>query len=53
MKINSKEWGEANRAEKRKEFAGKAQMPKILRGNLNILASGSLNGFFCCCYLQK
>ena len=34
MKTNSKKCGEANRAAERKEFAGKAQMPKVLRGNL-------------------
>ena len=34
MKTNIKKWGEANRAEERKEFAGKVQMPKVLRGNL-------------------
>ena len=34
MKLNIKRSVEANRAEERKEFAGKAQMPEVLRGNL-------------------
>ena len=31
MKKNSKNSAKANRASERKEFAGKAQMPKVLR----------------------
>ena len=53
MRTINRKSAEANRAEKRKEFTGKAQMPEILRESLNILASGSWNSFFCCCYLQK
>ena len=34
MKIVNRKSGEVNRAEERKEFAGKAQMPEVLRGSL-------------------
>ena len=34
MKIINKKSAAANRAEERKEFAGKAQMSEVLRGSL-------------------
>ena len=37
MKIINRKSVEANRAEERKEFAGKAQMLEVLRGNLRTL----------------
>ena len=34
MKIIIRKRGEENRAKERKEFAGKTQIPKVLRGSL-------------------
>ena len=36
MKTNIKKWVSANFPEERKEFAGKAQMPEVLRRELTV-----------------